>query len=115
MTDTAIAKKLIDQTASLDPSMDTGQLFRVCHLLCNSTEVIEGHDLDNPEVLGDLWSEISLRLQAASDQHAAVTEELSSLATSDPSKFSPDQIWTLVKTIKVLNQILSLYTKEQPN
>ncbi|HEV3004330.1 MAG TPA: hypothetical protein VGX78_07700, partial [Pirellulales bacterium] len=55
-----------------------------------------------------------LRLQAATDQHAAMTQELEQLASSDPEKFSPDQIWVLVRAIKVQSQVLSLYVGQPP-
>ena len=45
----------------------------------------------------------------ATDQHAAMTAELEELASGDPQKFSPDQIWVLVRAIKVQSQILQLY------
>ena len=53
--------------------------------------------------------EVSLKLQLATDQHAAMTEELEALAASDPEKFTSDQIWVLVRAIKVQSQVLQLY------
>jgi hypothetical protein len=38
-----------------------------------------------------------------------MTEELESLARSDPRKFTPEQIWVLIRAIKVQSQILQLY------
>jgi hypothetical protein len=38
-----------------------------------------------------------------------MTQELEELASSDPEKFSRDQIWVLVRAIKVQSQILQLY------
>jgi len=46
------------------------------------------------------------------DQHAAMTEELEDLARSDPKKFTPDQIWILIRAIKVQSQVLQLYLGE---
>jgi glucose-6-phosphate-specific signal transduction histidine kinase len=54
----------------------------------------------------------SLKLQAATDQHAAMTEELDALTQSDPRKFSADQIWVLIRAIKVQSQILQMYVGE---
>jgi hypothetical protein len=39
----------------------------------------------------------------------AMTHELESLAKSDPRKFTPDQIWVLIRAIKVQSQVLRLY------
>jgi hypothetical protein len=50
-----------------------------------------------------------MKLQAATDQHAAMTEELESLASGDPRQFTQDQIWVLIRAIKVQSQVLQLY------
>ena len=50
-----------------------------------------------------------MKLQAATDQHAAMTQELEDLANSDPEKFSRDQIWVLIRAIKVQSQVLQMY------
>lgn len=55
------------------------------------------------------WHEMGMRLQATTDQHAAMTEELEELSRADPSEFSMDQIWILIRAIKVQSQILQLY------
>jgi hypothetical protein len=59
--------------------------------------------------LARVWKEIHLRMQATADQHAAMTEELEHLARSDPKKFTSDQIWILIRAIKVQSQILQMY------
>ena len=41
-----------------------------------------------------------------------MTEELESLARSDPREFTPEQIWVLIRAIKVQGQILQLYLGE---
>jgi hypothetical protein len=45
----------------------------------------------------------------ATDQHAAMTEELEELAASDPKSFNQDQIWILIRAIKVQSQVLQMY------
>ncbi len=40
---------------------------------------------------------------------AAMTQELDDLANSDPEKFSRDQIWVLIRAIKVQSQVLQMY------
>jgi hypothetical protein len=57
---------------------------------------------------------MGLRLQAATDQHAAMTEELEMLAKSDPRLFTAEQIWVLIRAIKVQSQILQLYVGAPP-
>ena len=52
---------------------------------------------------------MSIRLQAATDQHAAMTAELEELSRADPASFTMDQIWVLVRAIKVQSRVLQLY------
>jgi hypothetical protein len=94
----------------LQPDADTRDVARLCLLLANSTGDVER--LDDDQQLTSAWREMGLRLQAATDQHAAMTEELESLARSDPHRFTSDQIWILIRAIKVQSQILQLYVGE---
>jgi len=92
---------------NLQPEADARDIARLCLLLSNSVDDVA--ELSDARVLEDVWKKVGLRLQAATDQHAAMTEELDSLARSDPEKFSQDQIWVLIRAIKVQSQILQLY------
>ena len=38
-----------------------------------------------------------------------MTQELEDLARSDPREFTPDQIWILIRAIKVQSQVLQFY------
>lgn len=105
------AARLIQQVSDLDPNLDAAQLLRVAYLISAHLSPDQQNSDQCPEKLQEIWQELTLRLQAASDQHAAVTEELEALASTDPQKFSPTQVWTLVKAIKVLSQLLNLYSK----
>lgn len=98
---------LAAQIERLQPNASPRDVARLCLLLANWTENLD--DLENERLLTEAWQEISLRVQAATDQHAAMTEELEQLGASDPSKFSPEQIWILVRAIKVQSQILQMY------
>lgn len=91
----------------LEPDAELKDVARLCLLLSNSTD--DERSLQDDQHLTEAWREIGLRLQAATDQHAAMTEDLESLAKSDPKEFSPDQIWILIRAIKVQSQILQLY------
>lgn len=102
--------ELASRIQRLQPEADARDVARLCLLLANSTDDVR--KLDDDRVLTAAWREMGLRLQAATDQHAAMTEELESLAKSDPSRFTPDQIWVLIRAIKVQSQILQLYVGE---
>ena len=80
---------------------------RLCLLLANFVDDIG--DLEDESSLSRAWQEMGIRLQAATDQHAAMTEDLEELSRRDPAKFTIDQVWTLIRAIKVQSQILQLY------
>lgn len=103
-------KELADRIEQLQPSAATRDVARLCLLLSNAMDDLDA--LEDGSMLTDAWKEMGLRLQAATDQHAAMTEELENLARSDPRKFSPDQIWVLIRAIKVQSQVLQLYIGE---
>ena len=94
----------------LRPGAETRDVARLCLLLCNAADDVA--ELEDESVLSAAWKEMGMRLQAATDQHAAMTEELDSLARTDPRQFTPEQIWVLIRAIKVQSQILELYLGE---
>lgn len=102
--------ELAERIQQLQPEAEPRDVARLCLLLTNGVHPVE--DLEDDRVLTENWKEMGLRLQAATDQHAAMTDELERLAQTDPQKFSPDQIWILIRAIKVQSQILQLYIGE---
>lgn len=103
---TELAKRI----ERLRPGADARDVARLCLLLSNSADDLGA--LGDDERLTEAWKEMDLRLQAATDQHAAMTEELECLARSDPQRFSSEQVWILIRAIKVQSQILQLYIGE---
>ncbi len=91
----------------MQPEALPRDVARLCLLLTNYIEDID--QLTDENELTQAWQEMGIRLQAATDQHAAMTEELEALTCSDPTKFSMDQIWVLIRAIKVQSQVLQLY------
>ncbi|HAN96212.1 MAG TPA: hypothetical protein DCQ98_01675 [Planctomycetaceae bacterium] len=102
--------ELADRIAGLQPDARPRDVARLCLLLANAVDSLDR--LENEDLLAQTWQEMGWRLQAATDQHAAMTEELETLARSDPRQFTPDQIWVLIRAIKVQSQILRLYVGE---
>jgi hypothetical protein len=98
---------LAQQIERLQPNAAPQDVARLCLLLTNSTEDLES--LRETHALHDAWKRTSLKLQVATDQHAAMTEELEQLAASDPKSFTQDQIWILIRAIKVQSQVLQMY------
>jgi len=100
-------RELAERIEQLQPESSPQDVARLCLLLANS-----GIDLDSLQergVLREAWKKTGLQLQQATDQHAAMTFELEELAKSDPKSFSQEQIWVLIRAIKVQSQILQLY------
>lgn len=94
----------------LQPDASGQSVARLSLLLANGVDDLDC--LRDPQLLHQAWHDAGLRIQAATDQHAAMTLELEQLASSDPRQFSPDQVWVLVRAIKVQSQILEMYLGE---
>lgn len=99
--------ELAQRIERMQPSATPQDVARLCLLLTNSVDELEG--LREPPALGAAWKRTGLQLQAATDQHAAMTAELEALAASDPKSFDQDQIWVLIRAIKVQSQVLQMY------
>jgi hypothetical protein len=100
-------QELASRLQDLQPNATTQDVARLCLLIANNAD--DGADLNDETKLRNAWSEMGLRLQAATDQHAAMTCELEELANSDPEQFTKDQIWVLIRAIKVQSQVLQMY------
>ncbi len=103
-------QELASLVQQLQPESSTQDIARLCLLLSHDAEKLD--QLHDDRKLRAAWSEIGLKLQAATDQHAAMTQELEELASSDPEKFSREQIWVLIRAIKVQSQVLQMYVGE---
>lgn len=91
----------------LQPEATPQDVARLCLLLAN--EYADLDSLRDQKTLQSAWTQTGLRLQLATDQHAAMTQELEELAKGDPKSFSQEQIWVLIRAIKVQSQILQMY------
>ncbi len=104
--------QLAKRVESLLPGAPQAEIARWCTVIYN----IVGSNsdrLDTESGFAAIWNEANLRLHAAIDQHDATKSELENLARSDPRKFSPDQIWILVRALKVQDQLLQLYSNRK--
>jgi hypothetical protein len=99
--------ELAQRIERMQPSATPQDVARLCLLLTNSVDDLVR--LRDARELGDAWKRTGLKLQVATDQHAAMTQELEELAASDPQHFNQDQIWILIRAIKVQSQILQMY------
>lgn len=104
---TMTCAELAQHIQSVQPRATLQDVARLCLLLSNSVDEISA--LRDTRVLQDAWKRTGLQLQVATDQHAAMTEELEQLAASNPENFTKDQIWILIRAIKVQSQVLQMY------
>ena len=104
MTCDALAARL----NHLQPGLRPVEVARLCLLILN--QVDDPAELADDQTLRRCWRSASFRLEAAADQHAAMTGDLDAMCGDGPVRFSPDQIWTLLRAVKVQSQILELYT-----
>lgn len=103
MTCTELAQRI----ERMQPHASPQDVARLCLLLANAADDLTA--LRDPRVLSEAWKRTGLKLQVATDQHAAMTQELEELAASDPRSFDQDQIWVLIRAIKVQSQVLQMY------
>jgi len=107
MTCHELAARLSEMQSDLAP-VDVARLTLLILSHCDDTARLA----DDGELLA-AWQNAAFRLEAASDQHAAVAQELDQLCADGPIQFTPDQLWILLRAVKVQSQILELYT-DQP-
>ena len=100
-------QQLATRVEQMQPGVVPRDVARLCLLLSNYAQDV--NRLEDEATFNEAWQHVSLRLQAASDQHAAVTEELERLASAPPHSYSPEQTWVLIRAIKVQSQVLGLY------
>jgi hypothetical protein len=99
--------ELAERIERTQPNASPQDVARLCLLLSNSAEELIA--FREPRALSDAWRRAGMQLQVATDQHAAMTQELEALAASDPHTFNQDQIWILIRAIKVQSQVLQMY------
>jgi hypothetical protein len=107
MTCHELARRLSQLQPELGP-IDIARITLMILTQCDAANL-----LADDESLIAAWKQATFRLEAASDQHAAVAEELRAMCSDGPLQFSPDQLWVLLRAVKVQSQILELYT-DQP-
>ncbi len=101
---------LSQRISELQPELAPVDVARLCLLIFTNVQDVDS--LGDDEVLKKAWRNASFRLEAATDQHAAVSQELEEMCGDGPIQFTPEQLWILLRAVKVQSQILELYTDE---
>jgi hypothetical protein len=102
--------ELIERIEGLQPEASPRDVARYSLLLTNSVDNFD--ELAEDERFLEAWHDMELRLQAATDQHAAMTAELEELCHLGSDRFTMENVWTLIRAIRVQSQILHLYVGE---
>ena len=103
-------QQLAQRISSLQPDLSEIEVARLCLVILSQCD--DHQKLSSDEHLLTVWKHASFRLDAASDQHAGVSEELEMMCADGPVQFTPDQLWILMRAIKVQSQLLELYTQQ---
>lgn len=102
--------QLAKRLSELQPDLSSVDIARLSLMILSQAEHAE--QLADDKVLIAAWKNATFRLESASDQHAAVADELSLMCSDGPVEFTPDQLWILLRAVKVQSQILELYTNQ---
>ncbi len=100
---------LAQRLLTLQPELSPTDVARLCLLILSQCD--DSQQLADEAVLAAAWNNASFRLEAAADQHDAVADELDQICGDDGKSLEADQLWTLLRAIKVQSQILELYTQ----
>ena len=100
--------QLYDQVERLFPSLDPSACAQLC-LLISREQGPNCRGLNQQELL-QIGKRLRLKLDQAADQYDAVTDELKTMAASKQSTFRQDQVWVLLRAIKIQDQLLKMHT-----
>ena len=101
------AIELVQAITESRPDLALEEHLRLALLV--SVQVADRKQLEDPQLLSAQADTVLAKLAASTDQHAAMTDEIDSLAATAPCEFRPEHVWTLVRALRVQSQILNLY------
>ena len=101
--------EIVQRLAAISPDLSQVELARLTLMILVQTE--DSSRLQDDQALIHAWKSATFRLESASDQHAAVANELDRMCNDGPVQFTPDQLWVLLRAMKVQSQDLELYTE----
>jgi hypothetical protein len=103
-----LLNRLVDQLHQKLPNATDRSVACLAMLICDRDP--ELLCLSDKQSFGCLLEESQLKMQSLDDQHAAVSNELGELASTEPCEFQPKHVWTLIRAIKVQSQFVDLLT-----
>ena len=103
-----LLNRLVDQLHQKLPNATDRRVACLAMLICDRDP--ELLCLSDKQSFVCLLKESQLKMQSLDDQHAAVSNELGELASTEPCEFQPKHVWTLIRAIKVQSQFVDLLT-----
>ncbi|MEM6689292.1 MAG: hypothetical protein AAF664_07700 [Planctomycetota bacterium] len=103
MSASALSQRIAEQR----PELSSLDVARMTLLLLTSEPNAQSLD---EEQLARSCDEVAFRLESVVDQYGAVAAEVDRLFSDGPAEYSPEQLWTLLKAVKVQSQLIDLYT-----
>ena len=101
---------LATRISQMDPTMQPVDVARLCLLMLIQDP--PASTFDDIDAFEKFWKQTVFRLEAAADQHGAVSRELVAFGEDAPVDFNPDQLWLLLRAVKVQGQVLEMYAGE---
>lgn len=101
-------EQLAQRIHQMQPELAPVDVARLCLLILNADP--QQAQIETDEGLRSVWQQAVFGLEAATDQQEAVSRELEGLGDNGPVAFSPDQLWMLMRTIKVQERLLEMFT-----
>lgn len=98
---------LLQQVHQALPEASAAEAFRMAMLLCHAVE--DTDELSDAATRQRLIQNCALQLAIHEDQHAAIADDLDSLASTEPCQFNVQHLWTLIRAIKVQSHLLAFY------
>ncbi|MEM8679588.1 MAG: hypothetical protein AAGF97_09580 [Planctomycetota bacterium] len=102
---------LASKIKNLQPHWHSSDIAEMCLMLSVSDDI---ETFENDSELSNKCSTLHLKRQHVTEQYGAVLEELNELADSDPTKFGREQVWSLLRAIKIQDQIIKLHLGGDP-
>ena len=102
--------KLAREIKKVVPTVSDCETAQLCLLLLHHSEA----ELTNESRLESLVKRVRIQLEHSCDQYGAVTQELQQLAESNPQEFDQDQVWILLRAIKIQDQLIKLHLGGEP-
>lgn len=103
--------RLLNEVIAHAPQASCAEVLRLAMLLCHHQSAAPSHE--SPDSTAAVLQKLQHQIAMYDDQHAAIAWELDTLASTEPCQFQIQQLWTLIRAIRVQSQLLEFYMGPQ--